>query len=54
MSLMDDSTQGVTSWLEMVKIARNDFEVLSMGDGQATAWWPRNLARVKKKVLAFS
>ena len=51
---MDDSTQDVTSWLEMVKIARKGFEVLSKGEGQATAWWPKNLARVKKKVLAFS
>ena len=54
MSLMDDSTQGVTWWLEMVKIARKGFEVLSKGEGQAMAWRPRNLARVKKKVLAFS
>ena len=38
----------------MVKIARKDFEVLSKGEGQATAWRPRNLARVKKEVLAFS
>ena len=53
-SLMVDSTQGVTWWLEMVKIARKGFEVLSKGEGQVTAWWPRNLARVKKKVLAFS
>ena len=51
---MNDSTQDVTWWLEMVKIARKGFEVLSKGEGQATAWWPRNLARVKKKVLAFS
>ena len=26
----------------------------SKGEGQATAWRPKNLARVKKKVLAFS
>ena len=51
---MDDSTQDVTWWLEMVKIARKGFEVLSKGEGQATAWRPKNLARVKKKVLAFS
>ena len=51
---MDDSTQDVTWWLEMVKIARKGFEVLSKGEGQATAWWPKNLARVKKEVLAFS
>ena len=51
---MDDSTQDVTWWLEMVKIARKCFEVLSKGEGQATAWWPKNLARVKKKILAFS
>ena len=38
----------------MVKIARKGFEVLSKGEGQATAWRPRNLARVKKEVLAFS
>jgi len=38
----------------MVKIARKGFEVLSKGEGQATAWRPKNLARVKKKVLAFS
>ena len=54
MMLMDDSTQGVTWWLEIVKIARKGFEVLSKGEGQATAWRPKNLARVKKKVLAFS
>ena len=46
--------QDVTWWLEMVKIARKGFEVLSKGEGQATAWRPKNLARVKKKVLAFS
>ena len=51
---MDDSTQDVTWWLEMVKIARKGFEVLSKDEGQATAWRPKNLARVKKKVLAFS
>ena len=51
---MDDSTQDVTWWLEMVKIARKGFEVLSKGEGQATAWRPKNLARVKKEVLAFS
>jgi hypothetical protein len=33
MSLMDDSTQGVTWWLEMVKIASKGFEVLSKGEG---------------------
>jgi hypothetical protein len=38
----------------MVKIARKCFEVLSKGEGQAMAWWSKNLARVKKKVLAFS
>ena len=51
---MDDSTQDVTWWLEMAKIARKGFEVLSKGEGQATAWRPKNLARVKKEVLAFS
>ena len=51
---MDDSTQDATWWLEMVKIARKGFEALSKGEGQATAWRPKNLARVKKKVLAFS
>jgi len=54
MILMNDSTPSVTWWLEMVKIARKGFEVLSKGEGQATAWRPRNLARVKKEVLAFS
>ena len=54
MMLMDDSTQGVTWWLEMVKIARKGFEVVSNGEGQAMALQPKNLARVKKKVLAFS
>ena len=38
----------------MVKTARKDFEVLSKGEGQAMAWWPKNLARVKKEVLVFS
>ena len=38
----------------MVKIARKGFEVLSKGEGQAMAWWPKNLAKVKKKVLVFS
>ena len=38
MSLMNDSTPSVTRWLEMVKIARKDFEVLSKGEGQATAY----------------
>ena len=38
----------------MVKIARKGFEVLSKGEGQAIAWWQKNLARAKKKVLAFS
>ena len=51
---MDDSTQDMTWWLEMVKIARKGFEVLSKGEGQATVWQPKNLARVKKEVLAFS
>ena len=51
---MDDSTQDVTWWLEMVKIARKGFEVLSKGEGQAMAWRLKNLARVKKEVLAFS
>ena len=54
MSLMNDSTPSVTRWLEMVKIARKGFEVLSKGEGQATAWRPRKLAKVKKEVLAFS
>ena len=51
---MNDSTPSVTWWLEMVKIARKGFEVLSKSEGQATAWRPRNLARMKKRVLAFS
>jgi hypothetical protein len=38
----------------MVKIARKGFEVLRKGEGQAMAWWLKNLARVKKKVVAFS
>jgi hypothetical protein len=38
----------------MVKIARKDFEVLSKGEGQAMAWRPKNLAKVKKKVISFS
>jgi len=46
--------KSVTWWFEMVKIARKGFEVLSKGEGQAIARWPRNLARVKKEVLAFS
>ena len=54
MNLMNDSTPSVTRWLEMVKIARKGFKVLSKGEGQAMAWRPRNLARVKKEVLAFS
>jgi hypothetical protein len=54
LSLINDSTPSVTRWLEMVKIARKSFEVLSKGEGQATTWWPRNLARVKKEVLTFS
>ena len=37
----------------MVKIAMKYFEVLSKGEEQATAWQPKNLGRVKKKVLAF-
>jgi hypothetical protein len=44
----------VTKWLEMVKIARKGFEVLSKGEGQAMAWGSRNLAKVKKEVLTFS
>ena len=44
----------MTWWFEMVKIAKKGFEVLSKGEGQTTAWRPKNLARVKKKVLAFS
>ena len=51
---MNDSTPSVAWWLEMVKIARKGFEVLSKSEGQVMAWRPRNLARVKKKVLAFS
>ena len=51
---MDDSTQDVTWWLEIVKIARKGFEVVSNGEGQAMALQPKNLARVKKKVHAFS
>ena len=51
---MDDSTQDVTWRLEMVKIARKGFEVLNKGEGQATAWRPKNPARVKKEVHAFS
>ena len=51
---MDESTQDVTWWHEMVKIARKGFEVLSKGEGQAIVWWLKNLARVKKEVLAFS
>ena len=54
MNLINDSTPSVTRCLEMVKIARKSFEVLSKGEGQATAWQPRNLVRVKKEVLAFS
>ena len=54
MNLMNDSTPSVTRWLEMVKIAKKGFEVLSKDEGQTTAWQPRNLARVKKEVLAFS
>jgi hypothetical protein len=38
----------------MVKIARKGFEALSKGEGQAVAWLPKNLAKVKKKVLIFS
>jgi hypothetical protein len=30
---MNDSTPRVTRWLEMVKIARKSFEVLSKGEG---------------------
>ena len=40
MNLMNDLTPCVTRWLEMVKIARKDFEVLSKGEGQATAEEP--------------
>ena len=54
MNLMNDSTSSVTRWLEMVMIARKAFEELSKGEGQATAWRPRNLATVKKEILAFS
>ena len=54
MILMNDSTTSVTCWLEMVKIARKGFEVLSKGEGKTTAWRPKNLARVKKEVFAFS
>ena len=54
MNLKDDSIQSMTWWLEMVKIARKCFDVLSKGEGQAMAWRQRNLARVKRKVLAFS
>ena len=45
---MNDSTLSVTWWLEMVKIARKGFEVLSKGEEQAMAWRPSNLARVKE------
>ena len=38
----------------MVKIAGKGFEVLSNGEGQAIVWRLKNLARVKKEVLAFS
>ena len=48
---MDDSTQDATWWLEMVKIARKGFDVLSKSEMQATAWQPKNLAWVKKKYL---
>ena len=48
---MNDSIQSVTWWLEMVKIARKGFEVLSKGEGRATAWWPKNLARWRRKYL---
>ena len=51
---MVDSTQNMTCLLEMVKIARKGFEILSKGAGQVMAWRPKNLARVKKEVLAFS
>ena len=54
MNLMNDLTQSVTRWIEMVKIARKGFQVLSKGEGQAMAWRPKNLVRVKKEVLAFS
>ena len=54
MNLMHDSTPSVIRWLEMVKIARKGFEVLSKGEGQTMVLWPKNLARVKKEVLAFS
>ena len=30
------------------------FEVLSKGEGQVAAWWPKNLAKVKKRLLSFS
>jgi hypothetical protein len=54
LSLLNDSTPSMTRWFEMVKIARKSFVVLSKGEGQATAWQSRNLARVKKEVLVFS
>ena len=54
MILSMDSTPSVTRWSEVVKIARKGFEVLSKGEGQAMAWRPKNLARVKKQVPAFS
>ena len=40
MNLMNDSTPSVARWFEMVKIARKGFEVLSKGEGQATAEEP--------------
>jgi hypothetical protein len=46
-----DSTPRVTRWFEKVEIARKSFKVLSKGEGQATAWRPKDLARVKKKYL---
>ena len=60
--LKDNYTNDLNEWfntkcdlmLEMVKIARKGFEVLSKGEGQTTTWQLKNLARVKKEVLAFS
>ena len=49
-----DSTQDMTGWFELVKMVGKGSEVLSKAEGQATAWRPKNLARVKKEVLAFS
>ena len=54
MNLINDSTPTMTRWLDMVMIARKGFEVLSKGERKAMAWRLRNLARVKKEVIAFS